>query len=288
MRLPGLVRFSEDGRSLNPDSVNTVSVYAERAKDQRMVLVVRVLGDAADAGFRDNAVETAARALKGEGLALYWIDGPDAAALAARFKDLAPSLVVASPQNGDIQTVADPNLAGNNGLVLLTGVLPLDPWGETHFVLPGSDETYARLEEAYTNETERRPWTPDNSLLSEEERNAGYVSLFNGRDLDNWWHFYHGKESFRVSKEGYIECYQAGAGGLVTRDRYDSFILRLEYKLNDAGANSGIHLWVPRAARQSKIGFEFQLMGDSDLTEPHATSTGAVRRSACSDRCHTS
>ncbi len=268
--------FSEDGRSLNPDSVNTVSVYAERAKDQRMVLVVRVLGDAADAGFRDNAVETAARALKGEGLALYWIDGPDAAALAARFKDLAPSLVVASPQNGDIQTVADPNLAGNNGLVLLTGVLPLDPWGETHFVLPGSDETYARLEEAYTNETERRPWTPDNSLLSEEERNAGYVSLFNGRDLDNWWHFYHGKESFRVSKEGYIECYQAGAGGLVTRDRYDSFILRLEYKLNDAGANSGIHLWVPRAARQSKIGFEFQLMGDSDLTEPHATSTGAV------------
>jgi len=268
--------FSEDGRSLDPASVATVSTYAERAKDQRMVLVVRVLGDAEDAGFRRNAVETAALALKSEGLALYWIDGPDAAMLAGQFKKLAPRLVLAAPENGDVQSVTDPNQAGNNGLMLLTGALPLDPWGDTNYVLPGTEETYTVLEAAYTRETERRPWTPDNSLLSEEEREAGFVSLFNGRDLDNWWPYYHGEKSFRVSEEGYIECYQAGAGGLVTRNRYDSYILRLEYMLKEPGANSGIHLWVPRAARQSKIGFEFQLMGDSDLTVPTQTSTGAV------------
>ncbi len=268
--------FSEDGRSLDPVSITTVATYAERAKDQRMVLVVRVLGDAEDTAFRKNALETAARMLKGQGMALYWIDGPDAAALAARFKKLAPRLILAAPENGDVQTVTDPNQAGNNSLMLVAGTLPLDPWGDTHYVVPDSEETYARLEAAYTNETERKPWTPDNSMLSEDERNAGFVSLFNGRDLDNWWHYYHGKESFRVSQEGYIECYQAGAGGLVTRDRYENFILRLEYKLNEADANSGIHLWVPRAARQSKNGFEFQIMGDSALKEPHATSTGAI------------
>ncbi len=271
-----LCGLSEDGGSLDPIVVDTVATYAERAKDTRMVLVVRVLGDAVDTDFRKNATETAARALKDKGMALYWIDGPDAAALAARFKKLAPRLVLAAPANGDIQVLSDPQQAGDNGLMLLAGSLPLDPWGKTNYVLQGSEETYARLEEAYTNEVERKPWTPDNSLLSEEERNAGFVSLFNGRDLNNWWHYYHGKESFRVSKEGYIECYQAGAGGLVTRDRYGSFILRLEYKLEEPDSNSGIHLWVPRAARQSKLGFEFQLMGDSALTEPHATSTGAI------------
>lgn len=271
-----LTGFSPDGKSLDPKSVETLGVYAERAKDQRMVLVVRVVGDAGDAAFRQNAVATAARALGGQRLAFYWIDGPDAPALAAQFKKLAPNLLLAATENGDIRVTTDPAEAGDNGLSLLVGSLPQDPWGKTNYVMPGADDSYAKMEEAYTNPVEREPWTPDNSLLSEEERNEGFISLFNGKDLNNWWRFYHGKESFRVSPEGFIENYQAGAGGLVTRDRYKDFILRLEYKLNAPDTNSGIHLWVPRAARQSKIGFEFQIMGDSALKEPHATSTGAI------------
>lgn len=271
-----LTGFSPDGKSLDPAAVTTVATYAERAKDQRMVLVVRVVDESGDATFRQNAVETAARALGGQRMALFWIDGPDAAALAARFKELAPNPLLAAPENGDVRVVSDPAQAGDNGLLLLNGALPLDPWGKTNYVMPGADETYAKLEEAYTNPVERAPWTPDNSMLSEEERNEGFISLFNGKDLNNWWRFYHGQESFRVSPEGFIENYQAGAGGLVTRDRYENFILRLEYKLNAPDTNSGIHLWVPRAARQSKIGFEFQIMGDSALKEPHATSTGAI------------
>lgn len=271
-----LAGFSEDGLSLDASSVDTVATYSTRAKDQRMVLVVRVVGESGTPEFRQHAVETAARALAGQGLAFYWIDGPDAGALAAQFKKLAPNLVVAASENGDIQVTTDPAAAGDNGLMLLVGSLPQDPWGNTNYVMPPSDDSYAKLEEAYTNPVEREPWTPDNSLLSEAERNEGFISLFNGRDLNNWWRYYHGEESFRVSPEGFIENYQAGAGGLVTRDRYKDFILRLEYKLDKADANSGIHLWTPRAARQSKIGFEFQIMGDSALTEPHATSTGAI------------
>lgn len=271
-----LCGFNEDGTRLDPVAVETVTVYAERAKDQRMVLVVRVLGESKDAAFRRNAIDTAAHALGSQGMALYWIDGPDAGGLAAQFKKLAPHVVVAAPENGDLRVVTDPAAAGDSGLMLLLNALPLDVHGNVNYVLPDAPETYALLDAAYTTEAEKRPWTPDNSMLSEEEQAEGFISLFNGRDLDNWWSFYHGEDSFRVSEEGYIECYQAGAGGLVTRDRYKDYILRLEYRLDEPGANSGIHLWMPRAARQSKLGFEFQLMGDSDLTEPTSTSTGAV------------
>ena len=122
----------------------------------------------------------------------------------------------------------------------------------------------------------RTAWSPDNSLLSEEEREEGFVSLFNGRDLDNWWSYKHGEESFRINEEGYIEWYQGGAGAIMTRERYDNFVLRLEYKIPDMDANSGVFLRAPRAARQSRIGFEFQIMGDSHLTEPENQSTAAV------------
>ena len=271
-----LCGFSEDGRTLDPAAVETVSTYALRAKDQRMVLVVRVLGQSTDESFRNNAVRTAARALAAEQLAFYWIDGPDAGALAREFKSLAPTLLVAAPEHGDVQTTCDAAEAGKSGLFFLVDSLPEDPWGDVNYLLPSTEETYALLDEAYTNEVEKLPWTPDNSLLSEEERAEGFISLFNGKDLDKWWNYYHGKESFRVTDEGYIECYQSGAGGLITRDRYSDFILRLEYMQSEPDANSGIHLRVPRAARQSKLGFEFQLLADAGLEEPHSTSTGSI------------
>lgn len=271
-----LCGFSEDGSMLAPQSVSTVGVYAERAKDQRMVLLVRVLGETGSPEFRARAVESAAKSLCDETRAVYWIDGPDAGALAAHFKKLAPKLVLAAPENGDIAVTRNPAEAGNSGLFLLVGALPLDPLGNVNYVLPGTSETYALLEDTYTTEIERTPWVPDNSLLSPEEQTEGFVSLFNGRDLNNWRSYFYGQDSFRVTPEGYIECYQAGAGGLVTRDRYDNFILRLEYRLFDEGSNSGIHLRAPRAARQSKLGFEFQLMGDSQLAVPEIHSTGAI------------
>ena len=271
-----LFGFSEDGKFLDPSAVETVSTYALRAKDQSMVLVVRVPGQEGDSAFRSNAVRTAALALADEQLALYWIDGPDAPFLAREFKKYAPSLLVASSENGDVKVTADPAEAGDSGLFFLVNALPENPWGNVNYLLPAEEVTFALLEEAYTNDVEKRPWVPDNSRLSEEERAEGFISLFNGKDLDNWWNYKHDKDSFRVNEEGWIECYQSGAGGLITRDRYADFILRLEYMQREPGTNSGIHLRVPRAARQSKLGFEFQLMADSDLTEPHSTSTGAI------------
>jgi len=271
-----LCGFSDNGKAISDESIAVVSAYTDRAKGQRMAVIVRIVGDDGTKRFRRNAVKTAAKALTHETKALYWIDGPDAANLAKQFKRLAPHLVVAAPQNGDLIVTANSDTAGDSGLYLLTGALPKNPRGNVNYVLPGSDATYAMLDKIYMSDAEKASWTPDNSMLSEEERAEGFISLFNGRDLNNWWSFYHGKESFRVNADGHIECYQSGAGGIMTNRRYDNYILRLEYKLLEKDANSGIHLRAPRAARQSKIGFEFQIMGDSYLTEPHKNSTAAV------------
>ena len=271
-----LCGFEDDGKKLAKTSVDTIATYARRAKDQRMAVVVRVLGDGDCDYCRRNAVVTAAKALKHVTLAVYWIDGPDAGKLAARFKKEAPHLVVAAPKNGDLILTTSSEEAGKSGQYFLVDALPRDPRGNVNYVLTGTPETYKLLDDTYMTEVEKAAWTPDNSMLSEEERKDGFVSLFNGRDLKNWWPFKYGKESFRVSEDGCIECYQSGAEAIMTNKRYDNFILRLEYKFKDKDANSGIHLRAPRATRQSKIGFEFQLMGDSHLTEPNKHSTGAV------------
>ena len=271
-----LCGFENNAMRLSRDAVDTVAAYARRAKEQNMAVVVRVVGDGNCNYCRRNAVATAAKALTNITTAIYWIDGPDAAALAARFKKTSPHLIVAAPDNGDLVTTTCAESAGDSGLFLLINSLPKDPYGNVNYVLMEYPQAYELLDAAYTTDVEKAAWTPDNSMLSEEEKTEGFVSLFNGRDLNNWWPYKRGVDSFRVNEDGYIECYQSGAGAIMSNKRYDDFILRLEYKLTDKDANSGIHLRAPRAARQSKIGFEFQIMGDSYLTEPNKNSTGAV------------
>ncbi len=271
-----LVGFNEDGTALDPAMVETIATIATRAKDQRMGAMLRVAGDASDAAFRRKAVQTAAAALRTQGLAVYWFDGPDADDLARRFKKTAPNLVVAAPQAGDLAVISTPPAADPGRLTLLAGAMPdFGTMAHVHFVLPGRDSDYPALDAALTQAEEKAPWIPDNSALSEEERNEGFVSLFNGRDLDGWWFFGDNKDGFRVNEDGYIEWVMAGGGALYSRERYDNFILRLEWMVRDEGANSGIYLRAPRDARQSKIGMEFQIMGDPGI-EPTKTGTGAV------------
>ncbi len=270
-----LTGFNADGTALDPKAVETVGVFAKRTKDQRMGTLVRVLGDSTDAAFRKNAVRTAAQAFKGQGLVVYWIDGPDAAALAKEFKKLAPGRVVAAPQNGDIDVVEKAPAAKLAKPALLAGAIPDVKVPNVHFVLAGKDADYPALDEALSNPVEKAPYTPDNSKLSEEERKEGFESLFDGKTLNGWWFFGDNKQGFRVHPDGYIEWVTLGGGAMYSRERYGDFILRLDFKVKDEGANSGIYLRAPRDCRQSKIGMESQIMGDFGK-EPDIHVTGAV------------
>ncbi len=272
-----LCGLSADGASLDPKAVETVALYAEECKDTWMGFMVRVLaGVPDDPAVRARAAVTAAKALRGEGKAVYWIDGPDAAALAKKFKKAAPNLIVAAPGNADILTAdAAPEKAGGQP-VLAVNLRPEDIRPETHFVVTHSDAIYPALDQAFADPAESAPWTPDNSLLSEAERAEGFVSLFDGKTLNGWFPRTPGVESFEV-RDGCIEWVRKGADALLSRERYDNFVLRLEWKI-EKGGNNGVWLRGPRATRSSKLGFEFQMMGDSDIPEPTAESTGSVYR----------
>jgi len=261
------------GGELDPGVLETITAIGERAGGQRMYVALRVIPQGADAAARSAAVEAVARTFRDEPRVVYWIDGPDAPELAARFKRIAPNVVVAAPANGDLETRP---LAGGplHPLDVVVGDIPEAHLDDVHFILHGSDADYARLDEALTSEAELLDWTPDDSLLSEEERAEGFYSLFNGQDIDNWWVFGWNKDAFAVSEDGVIETVESGGSALMTPKRYDNFVLRLDYRIEEDG-NSGIFIRSPRAARQSRIGMEMQIRGDYGA-EPTDDNTGAI------------
>lgn len=255
--LPG---FNAEGTTLTPESVTTVGLLAHRTKEQHMSLVVRVLGGNNDPNFCAKAVKTAAAALKGERRALYYFDGPDADKWAAEFRALAPNLVVASPTAGHVKVVTETPAAPPAAPTLVVGTPNASLDHNTHFLMGGEKADYDAVEAGLTNDVQKNPWTPDNSKLSEAERNEGFVALSNGKDFDGWWYPFD-FNSFIVNADGDFEMSKAGGKAILTRNRYANFTLRLDYKIAEGG-NSGVFLRAPRAARQSKIGMEFQIHGD--------------------------
>jgi hypothetical protein len=61
--------------------------------------------------------------------------------------------------------------------------------------------------------------------LTEEEKVAGFVSLFNGKDLTGWV----GDTSGYIAKDGRIICRKGG--NVYAKDEYSDFIFRFEFKL---------------------------------------------------------
>lgn len=270
--LPGL---SADGKTLDPAAVKTVSVISEKAKDTRLALVVRVAGMGNDVAWRKQAAETAGNALKNSTFALYWFDGADAGELAKIFKAAAPKCTVIAPENGDLVSVTE-DPAKPDARAVLIDKIPADPWGDTNFLMRGHDDaTFTAIDTAMMRPEEKAPYTPDNSLLSEEERKDGFVSLFNGKDLSGWWFYGDDKGGFRVTPEGNIGWVREGGEALISRKRYKDFILRFEIRLFKEGDNSGTYIRAPRAGRQSRLGMEFQQMGDAGKA-PDEHVTGAV------------
>lgn len=256
-----LAGFNADGTSINPADVETVGLLAHRTKEQHMSLMIRVLGGNNDPAFCANAVKTAAEALKNERRAVYYFDGPEADQWAAEFGKLAPNLVIAAPTAGHIKVVSETPAEPVAVPTLVAGAPNASTDPNVHFLVGAGPADYAMVEAALTNAVQKQPWTPDNSVLSEEERKEGFIALSNGKDFSGWWYPFE-FNSFIVNKDGDFEMHEAGGKCILTRNRYANFILRLDFKIEEGG-NSGIFLRAPRAARQSKIGMEFQIHGDN-------------------------
>jgi hypothetical protein len=276
-----LVGISPDGKSINPDVLKAFESNDPTQRSafsqiiwRRMGTVCKVFGEGApeDPAYRSAVIATVARELGTHGDCVYWIDGPDAGKYAAELKKQAPDLCVAAPENGDIVTVTQlPENPGPQPALMLG--LPEKIGLKTNFIFGSSEEDYQKLEKASMDPVELQPWTPDNSVLSEQERNEGFISLFNGKTLDGWTITGENKQGFAV-RDGAIEWNGRGGGSLRTRDRYDDFVIRLEWKIAP-GKNNGLQLRCPRAGRNSKIGFEFQMLG-THFDTPNNESTASL------------
>jgi len=270
-----LYGFNEDGTAVSADSLDHVEWLIEEILEYSMGGVCRVLGPDAprDRKGRRNAVRAAAEALKEDVQLVYWIDGPDAASLAAQFKRIAPLAVVAAP-GGDLEVVTTVGLEVRlRKPRLVVGRIPKPSMEGTHFILRGEPEDYAALNEVKAYPIERKAWTVDSSAVSGAEREEGFIALFDGKTLNGWTAIGKEKDSFIVA-DGTIKWVKGGSEALQSRNRYGDFVLRCEYKISKDG-NSGIHFRSPRANRASRIGFEVQLYGDYG-EQPTKMGTGAI------------
>jgi HEAT repeat protein len=96
--------------------------------------------------------------------------------------------------------------------------------------------------------------------LTPQEKSDGFVSLFNGRNLDNWV----GNKQSYVAEDGMIVIKpENGSGGnLYTQDEYSDFIFRFEFQLTPS-ANNGLGIRAPLEGDAAYVGMELQILDDT-------------------------
>lgn len=86
----------------------------------------------------------------------------------------------------------------------------------------------------------------------------GFVSLFNGTNLDGWTLVSRHGDGY-VVEDGKIVCPEKGGGNLFTKDEYANFVLRFEFKLHE-GSNNGIGIRAPLEGDAAYQGMEIQVL----------------------------
>lgn len=90
----------------------------------------------------------------------------------------------------------------------------------------------------------------------------GFVSLFNGRDLDGWVLVGKAGQGYIV-ENGVLVAPADGGGSLYTEKQYSDFIFRFEYRLDKAG-NNGVGIRAPLGGDAAYVGMEVQILDDYD------------------------
>lgn len=128
---------------------------------------------------------------------------------------------------------------------------PAFPKGPIQLQTHGSE---IRWRNVYIHEI--TPEEADKELRSRDT--AGFVELVNGKDLSNWQN---ALDNYEV-KDGAIVCKPKKGGDLLTMEEYEDCIIKVEFKLPEAG-NNGIALRTPLGGHSASDGFEIQVL-DSD------------------------
>lgn len=100
---------------------------------------------------------------------------------------------------------------------------------------------------------------PDANIMAAQTaveilESAGWVDLFNGRDLTGWL----GDTAGYSVQDGMLICNKGGRN-LYTEKEYSDFAIRFEFRLEESG-NNGIGIRVPMNGHASRDGMEIQLL----------------------------
>ncbi|MGN6533573.1 MAG: 3-keto-disaccharide hydrolase [Ginsengibacter sp.] len=144
--------------------------------------------------------------------------------------------------------------------VLVTDHVPLENYWDRSLPLFPSEQLELQAhgtEVAYRNIYVRELPANTRDTLTPEEKKQGFVSLFDGTDLDQWT----GNKSGYIVKDGVIEVnpQDGSVGNLYTKDEFSNFMFRFEFQLTP-GANNGIGIRAPLEGDAAYAGMEIQIL----------------------------
>ncbi len=129
------------------------------------------------------------------------------------------------------------------------------------------DEVWFRSIKVRTIELDRDPLTLKRlNELTKEQRDLGWRNLYSKKGPVRWRGFL--REEFPekgwVMEEGMLKHLSQGGGGdIVTRQRYEQFDFRFEWKVAP-GSNSGVRYFILEEERRKAIGHEYQVIDDGE------------------------
>jgi len=130
--------------------------------------------------------------------------------------------------------------------------IPIFPKGPIELQAHGTDLAFRDI---YVREINEKEYN-----LTPAEKAEGFVSLFNGRNLDNW---VGNKESYVVEDGMIVIKPENGSGGnLYTGEEFADFIFRFEFQLTP-GANNGLGIRAPLEGDAAYAGMELQILDDT-------------------------
>ena len=110
----------------------------------------------------------------------------------------------------------------------------------------------------------------------QDNSDAGWVQLFNGKDLTGWKPIPDKKSKFAVTEAGELSI-KDGNGDLQTEAEWDDFVLQLDIKTNGTHLNSGV--FFRALPGQFWSGYESQIRNQwegDDRTKPVDFGTGGI------------
>ena len=176
-----------------------------------------------------------------------------------------PLLVADNPVNQwntfRIRIVGDVVTVHLNGILVADQVKMENYWDRNQGLFPKEAiELHAHGENVEFRNVFVREMGSAHAELSEEELAAGFVSLFNGQDLDMWQG---NKKDYLVDNgELLVKPEQGDHGNLYSNKEYSDFILRFEFQLT-SGANNGLGIHAPLQGDVAYEGKESQILDNT-------------------------